>query len=167
MTVNNGGTLGGAGMLTVASATVAAGGTLTPGATTGATTGTLTLNTTGGTTINGILAIGITATGSSTLTTTGGLTLGTASTLTVTGTSGAADYDIANYTAGTESGTFATLNIPAGYTVNYAGTDFGGTSIELVTAVPEPSTVWVCVLMLAGAGWYYRRLSLQGQVFRS
>ena len=144
-------------MRPVASATVDAGGTLAPGATTGATTGALTLNTTTGLTLNGTLAIGITATGSSLLTTTGGLTLGINSILTVTGTSGAALYDLANYT-GTLTGTFATLTIPTGYTVNYAGTDFGGTSIELVaTAVPEPST-WVMLLGGVGTLAFVRRM---------
>ena len=154
VTVASGATLGGSGSLTVVSATIT--GTVAPGATIGATTGVLALSTTGGTTINGLLAIGITATGSSTLTTTGGLTLGNASTLKVTGTSGAADYDLANYT-GTLAGTFGTLNIPSGYSVNYAGTDFGGTSIELVTAVPEPSTRAAVLLCLGVLGFQLRR----------
>ena len=148
------------GILTVASATINTGTTLAPGATTGATTGTLTLNTTGGTTINGTLQIGITATGSTTLSTNGALTLGTASILTLTGTSGAAAYDVANYGAAGESGTFATLNIPTGYAVKYNDTTFNSTGDIEVYAVPEPST-WAIVTILAGLGIKFRRRKAQ------
>ena len=93
------------------------------------------------------------------LTTNGGLlTLGSSATLTINGTpDGASNYDIANYT--TLSGTFAGFTAPAGYSINYAGTNFGASDIELdVAAVPEPST-WVGAVLaaLAGAAVRFRR----------
>jgi fibronectin-binding autotransporter adhesin len=154
-----GGTLGGAGFLTVASATIATGASLAPGASIGATTGAFTLSTTSGVTINGTLAIALNgATGTSLTYATGGaLTLGNASILSITGTTGAGenvagDYDIANY-SGTlgGNGTFATTTIPNGYTLVYNGTNFansGGFDIE-IDPVPEPTT-WAGVLIGAG-----------------
>jgi hypothetical protein len=133
-------------------------GTVAPGATIGATTGTLTLNTTGGVTINGTLAIGITATGGTSLATSGTLTLGGTSILTLTGTPTLSDYTLA--TSGSPvSGTFGTSTPPTGYQVVYNDPAFdGGVGGDIVLeAVPEPSTLWGCALMLVGAGWYYRR----------
>ena len=159
VTVGSTATLGGTGLLTVTSVTVNQNGTLSPGATVGATTGTLTLNTTGGLTINGTLAIGIAGSGGTSLATNGALTLGSASTLTLSAApDGTDNYLIAKYGT-TESGTFMNFTVPNGYTINYAGADFGGgPDIELdPVAVPEPSTLWAGALMLVGAGWYYRR----------
>ena len=160
--VSNGGTLGGQGLLTVTSATV--NGTLAPGAMAGATTGALTLNTTSGLTINGTLLIGVNGTVNTMLTTTGGLTLSnTTSSLTIVGTlNGTSDYAVA--TSGIAITTmFFTNNVPSTYSVVYNDPNFdnGGGDIELepIAAVPEPSTAWVCVMMLAGAGVYYRRQS--------
>ena len=159
VTVASGATLGGSGILTVTSATVNQNGTLAPGATLGTTSGALTLNTTGGVTLNGTLAIGINGTGGTSLATNGALVLGGTSILTVTGTPGVADYTLATSDSAV-SGTFSSFTVPAGYQVVYNDPAFEtggiGGDIEL-EAVPEPSTVWAGVLMLAGAGWYYRR----------
>ncbi len=62
--------------------------------------------------------------------------------------------DIANY--GSLSGTFAGFTAPSGYTLNYNGTTFSASDIEL-DAVPEPSPYVLSVLALAGLGWQYRR----------
>ena len=157
--------LGGTGILTVTSVTVNSNGTLSPGLTAGATTGTLTLNTTAGLTINGTLAIGIAGTGSTSLATNGSLTLGSGSILIVTGAAnGTSDYDVANYPNPTaESGKFASMTVPTGYQINYAGTTFslmGGMDIEL-DPIPEPSTWQACgLLLLGGVAWQFRRRSL-------
>ncbi len=148
----SGGTLGGMGMLTVASASVS--GTLAPGATLGATSGTLTLNTTSGLTLSGSLVIGIGGAGDTSLATNNLLTLSGA-TLTLNGTpNGTSNYDIANY--GSLSGTFAGFTPPSGYTLNYDGTTFSASDIEL-NPVPEPSAYMLSVLALTGLGWQYRR----------
>ena len=157
-------TLGGTGLLTVTSVTVNQNGTLAPGATVGATTGALTLNTTSGVTINGTLVIGVNGTANTLLATTGGLSLNAmTSTLTINGTlNGTSDYAVATSSTAV-AGSFFSSNVPSNYSIvlNDPAFDNGGGDIELepITAVPEPSTVWAGVLMLGGAGWYYRRQS--------
>ena len=157
VTVSTGATLGGTGMLTVTSANVV--GSLTPGAAVGATTGALTLNTTNGLTLSGGLVIGISGAGGTSISTNNLLTLSGA-TLMVNGTlNGTSNYDIANY--GTLSGTFAGFTAPAGYTIDYTGTSFGTSDIELdVTAVPEPST-WAASLIFLGGVMVQQRRRLK------
>ena len=156
---------GGAGTLTVASATVNSGGTLAPGATVGATTGALTLNTTSGVTLNGKLTIALGSTGNNGtyVNTTGGLTVSGA-TLSLSGSPAAGTvYDLVNFTgtltASAPNEGFTTINGPANF--NYTvveGNAFTTSDLELdVTAVPEPSTIWAGMLIVAGAVWQYRR----------
>jgi hypothetical protein len=85
------------------------------------------------------------------LTVTGNLNLGTGTTLNVNvldSTSGGA-YTIATYT-GTLTGTFATTNLPAGYSINYGS----GTDSAITLVVPEPASL---SLLAIGAAVLIRR----------
>ncbi len=87
---------------------------------------------------------------------TGNLSLNGNPTLDVTGSLAGGPYTIASY-GGTLSGQFTTLDIPAGYTVNY-GT--GSNSSITLSAVPEPSTfvlLTIGALGLLGCAWRRRR----------
>jgi fibronectin-binding autotransporter adhesin len=125
------GTLGGV-------VTVANGGIIAPGAT-ASSIGTLTAS--AGVTFTGATAAyddDINAAGLSDLLATTNLNLGTTSTLNVNvldSTSGS-PYTIATY-SGTLTGTFATTNLPAGYSIDY-GT---GTNSSITLIVPEPASV--------------------------
>jgi fibronectin-binding autotransporter adhesin len=148
VTVGSLGTLGGIGSFTLGASS---GGTLAPGATAG-TIGTL--NFLGGLTLTGgAYTDDINNAGNSdVLAVTGNLNLGSASTLNVNvldSTSGG-NYTIASYT-GSLSGTFATLNLPAGYGINY-GT---GSDSVITLTVPEPGSL--AVLCAAGFGLLSRR----------
>jgi hypothetical protein len=150
VSVGASGTLGGNGTIGVAAQD---GGTLAPGATSG-TIGTL--NFLGGLTMTGNSAAydaDVDNAGSSDLlAVTGNLDLGTGSTLNVNvldSTSGL-PYTIATY-SGTLAGTFASLNLPAGYSVDY-GT---GSNSEITLIVPEPGSV--AMLCVVGIGLMHRR----------
>ncbi len=150
VTVNNTGTLlGGTG--TIGGATTITGGSIT-GATSG-TVGALTLSSTlalgsagtylvdigAGAGNNDRLAIG------STLSITAGATINfnTLSTL------DQPLYDLANYIS--ETGTFTATNLPSGYALQYNAGE-----LDLVTAVPEPST-WLGAFLAVGALGYHLR----------
>ncbi len=138
VTVNSGGILGGTGNLT--GATVNAGGHLAPGnLNAGALTFSGDLDFEGG-------ELDIAGAGDSitSLSIMGNLSFSADPTLNVTGNFAPGTYTIASY-GGTLSGQFATLNLPAGDTINY-GT--GGDSSITLSVVPEPSTL---VLLVAGA----------------
>jgi autotransporter-associated beta strand protein len=151
VSVNSGGTLGGAGNLT--SVTVNAGAHLAPG---NFNTGTLILG--GSLDFEGgefdIAGAGSSLTG---LSIAGNLILDNAPTLIFSGSLAPGTYTIASY-GGTLSGQFAAPNLPAGDTINY-GT--GSSSSITLTAVPEPGTL---VLLAGGAlgllvyGWKKRKL---------
>lgn len=112
VTVGGSGTLGGTGTIT---GTVSAAGTVAPGAG----VGTLT---TGAVTLTGSLAVEVSGSSADKLTSTGALTL-TGATLNVTELSPAtaSPYVIAEGT-GLGGTTFATTNLPAGYSVSYTAT---------------------------------------------
>ena len=148
--IANGGTIAGTGII---------GGNLTVAPTTGsavapgASIGTLTVN--GNANVLGTIEIEFDAAASQTidlLAIGGDLNLGAASVLDLQNIGAAltdSSYVFATY-GGTLTGTFATINgLQSGYTVDYA---FGGNSIALVAAVPEPSTLLLALpLTLAGA----------------
>ena len=143
----NGGTLAGTGYL--GSVSVSASGHLAPG---DLNTGALILA--GSADFEGG-ELDIAGTGSSitSLSIAGNLSLNNDPTLNFSGSLTPGTYTIASY-GGTLNGTFATLNIPAGDTINY-GT--GSNSSITISAVPEPSSV---ALLAAGA------LGLVGYVWR-
>jgi autotransporter-associated beta strand protein len=122
-------------------------GTVAPGAS----IGTLTAN--GNAVVNGTLLAEYDASGAGTsdlLNVLGTLTLGPGSTLDLDQLAGLADdaaYVIASY--GLLNGTFnSVLDLPAGYTINYAYND-GVSSNNIAVAVPEPAAMG----LLAVAGW--------------
>ena len=138
VTVNSGGTLGGTGNLV--SALINAGGHLAPGD-----IGTGSINFANAIDFKGG-ELDIVAAGSSmtSLSTAGNLILSDSPTLDLTGTLSPGTYIIASY-SGSLSGTFGTLIIPTGDTINY-GT--GSDSLITLSAVPEPLSL---TLLAAGA----------------
>ena len=138
VTVNSSGTLGGTGNVT--SVTVYSGGHLAPG---DLNAGTLIVA--GNMDFEGgefdVVGGGSSITG---LSVAGNLSLNGNPMLDVTGSLVPGTYTLASY-VGTLSGTFGTLNIPAGDTINY-GT--GSDSSITLSAVPESSTI---ALLAAGA----------------
>jgi hypothetical protein len=145
VTVNSPGILAGNGTLGGA---VAVGGLIAPGATSG-TIGTLSE-------LSGLSFAGssaafnadVNAAGQSDeLAVTGNLDLGTGTTLNVNVLDSVSDgtYTIATY-SGTLNGTFATANLPAGYSVNY-GT---GTNSTITLVVPEPASLGLVAIGALG-----------------
>ncbi len=146
-------TLGGGGTIAGAT-TVGINGILAPGATLSSAGTTLTINNNVALNAGSTLAINLDATSNQVdlLQVNGNLTLAGNDTLTVSVLNGAASqpsYEIAAFT-GTLSGTFANVNIPANYQINYGLNGAAGVTGEItLTAVPEPET-WA--MMIAGAG---------------
>jgi len=151
VTVNTTGIFGGTGGSITGGVTLA-GGTLSPGAS----IGTLTVGSAGGT---GSLFIEFNSTANTIdrLNVTGGLNLDNY-TLNFAdlgiGSLSGPDYVFASYgsLAGTTNTFSSIVGTPSGYFVNYA---FGGNNVALV-AVPEPSTLALLTVAVAGAGLYRR-----------
>lgn len=137
------GMLGGSGTMT---GLVTVNGTIAPGSA-ASTIGTLTLNS--GLTLGsagGIYSDDINSAGASDLLAiTGNLTINSADSLMVNVLDSASggNYTIATYT-GTLTGTFGTVNLPAGYSINY-GT---GSNSAITLNVPEPASAAILVLGL-------------------
>ena len=154
-TLVNAGTLGGSGSV-AGSVTVAAGATLTPGTSTSI--GTLTLG--NNLTLGGTTAMEISKDGdviaSDLAAVTGALTYGGTLNVLVIGTNSLAVNDTFNlFDWGTRSGSFATINLPGGYTWNTSQLTVDGT-IRVTAVLQEPTihppTVTAGNLILQGTG---------------
>ena len=150
-TLVNAGTLGGTGTI-LGPVTVASGATLAPGAS----VGTLTVNnnvTLGGTTLMELSRNGGVPT-SDLLAVSGNLAFGGTLTVVVTGTNALAVNDTFNlFDWGTRSGSFATINLPAGYSFDTSQLNVNGT-IRVIAVPPRinPATISGGNLVLTGVG---------------
>ena len=171
VTVNSGATLQGAGFINAGANAITINGTLSPGAGTNA-AGTITLASTAST---GALTLAATSTlafdinntttkdlvaldGTTVLTLGGGTLALTLPDTTATGIDYTATYalftGVGSLTASSAFGTVTGYDT-TDYTANLA---LNGTEYDLsFTPVPEPGTVWGCLLLVGALGWHQRR----------